>query len=73
MHLFPITFPHAPRTPQAQPALLLYSLTHKYPNPWPSGGGFEIGSFVVMLGCLADKPSAASLGVSGFGIAAHQA
>ena len=38
LHLFPITFPHAP---QAQPTLLLYPLTHKYPSHPPSCGGLS--------------------------------
>ena len=39
LHLFPITFPHAP---QAQPTLLLYPLTHKYPSHPPLLWGPEL-------------------------------
>lgn len=72
LHLFPITFPHIPMPPTA---LLLYSVSHKYPELLAfreAGLRFVFPS--PHLAALQVNPLfAADLGVSAFGLAVGQA
>lgn len=66
LHLFPITFPHAPYA-----SYCTVALSQKYPNPLHSGR-FKYCSPISLLSCLENNPIfAANLGISAFYLASH--